>query len=86
VNAPSNLPPGVSVMDAHVNPYAEKRAKPCRCDAYKFPHRWMGGACEGGYAPDEPEYPESNGTDHELAREAHDDRQRALAADVRRGA
>lgn len=23
--------------------------KPCRCDAYKFPHRFGGGACHGPF-------------------------------------
>lgn len=24
-----------------------KKRKPCRCDAYPFPHRELGGKCEG---------------------------------------
>ena len=39
-----NMPPGVSTTMIPGNK-AKKKAKPCRCEAYPFPHRWLGGAC-----------------------------------------
>ena len=40
-----NMPPGVSTAMIPGNEKPKKKSKPCRCEAYPFPHRWLGGAC-----------------------------------------
>lgn len=40
-----NMPPGVTTAMIPGNQASKTKTKPCKCPAYPFPHRWLGGAC-----------------------------------------